>query len=161
MKTSRDKPAPVEVELTVSDSVARDGLPDIRALHEWANSACSGSEDVTASMQIVSAEEMKILNRDYRGENNPTNVLSFPAQLPGELNVKLLGDLALCADVIHAEAVEQGKKPFAHWAHMVVHGMLHLQGYDHVNKQEAAAMEALEIKIMDKLGFDNPYKLTH
>jgi len=78
-------------------------------------------------------------------------------QSPDEVDLKILGDLALCADVINTEAIEQHKPAQAHWAHMVVHGMLHLQGYDHIDEHQAEEMEALEIRILDQLGFDNPY----
>lgn len=150
---------PVIVELAVSESVeSRDAdIPDENSFQRWAESACMDDDDVITSMQIVSRDEMQQLNKTWRGKNKATNVLSFPMQLPDELDIKLLGDLALCADVIAEEAVEQGKSVMAHWAHMVVHGMLHLQGYDHVNDAEAEVMESMEVDILGKLGFDNPY----
>jgi len=97
------------------------------------------------------------LNHTWRGKDRPTNVLSFPMQTPAEVDLNVIGDLALCAAVIKSEARQQHKPLQAHWAHMVVHGMLHLQGYDHTDEQQAEEMEALEISILDQLGFDNPY----
>src|SRR5690554_8049362 len=96
------------------------------------------------------------LNHRYRGKNSPTKVLSFPADLPPELGLPLLGDLVVCADVVAREAAEQGKTPSAHWAHMLVHGTLHLLGYDHINDAEAEVMEALETAIVTALGFAPP-----
>lgn len=150
---------PVIVELAVSDSVefGETDIPDEQSFQRWAESACLDDAEVITSMQIISREEMQQLNKDYRGKDKPTNVLSFPMQLPEEVDIKLLGDLALCADVIEEEALQQGKSIESHWAHMVVHGMLHLQGYDHINDTEAEAMESMEINILNQLGFENPY----
>jgi probable rRNA maturation factor len=100
---------------------------------------------------------MHELNNKWRGKNRSTNVLSFPMQSPDEVDLKILGDLVMCADVINTEARQQHKPAQAHWAHMVVHGMLHLQGYDHIDEHQADEMEALEIRMLDQLGFDNPY----
>lgn len=150
---------PVMVELAISEKVepGHTDIPDEASMQSWAESACLSEDDVIASLQVVSRDEMQALNKTYRGKDKPTNVLSFPMQLPEELDIKLLGDMALCADVIAMEAVEQGKSKQAHWAHMVVHGMLHLQGFDHIEDDEAEAMESMEINIMQKLGFENPY----
>jgi probable rRNA maturation factor len=101
---------------------------------------------------------MSELNDRYRGKPEPTNVLSFPAALPDDLDLPLLGDIVICAPVVHAEAAQQGKNISAHWAHMTVHGTLHLLGYDHIDDAEAATMEALETAILDQLHYDNPYK---
>ena len=113
------------------------------------------------SLRIVSAVESQQLNHDYRGKNTPTNVLSFPmlmdTQLPDVSDV-ILGDLAICAEVVEREAQQQQISSQAHWAHMVVHGMLHLQGYDHIQNNEAEKMEKLETQIMLKLGFSDPYQ---
>ena len=108
-------------------------------------------------MQIVNADEMRELNNTWRGKNKPTNVLSFPMQSPAEPGLKILGDLALCAAVINAEARQQHKPNDAHWAHMLVHGMLHLQGYDHIDDNQADEMELLEIRMLKELGYENPY----
>ncbi|MGL5337628.1 MAG: rRNA maturation RNase YbeY, partial [Aeromonas veronii] len=93
----------------------------------------------------------------YRGKDKPTNVLSFPFEAPPGLELPLLGDLVICRQVVEREAEEQGKPLMAHWAHMVVHGSLHLLGYDHIEDEEAEEMEALERDIMQELGFADPY----
>jgi probable rRNA maturation factor len=112
------------------------------------------------SIRVVDEEESRTLNREYRCKDRPTNVLSFPAQLPAEVEPRLLGDIVLCAPVVAAEAVAQGKSARAHWAHLVVHGTLHLLGYDHERSPEARRMEARETSILAGLGFPNPYART-
>ncbi len=152
---------PVTTELSVSEALdpEESDIPDATLIRKWADHAClCGDEDeVIVSMQIVSGDEMRELNHTWRGKDKPTNVLSFPMELPGEVGLKILGDVVLCADVINAEARQQHKPLAAHWAHMIVHGMLHLQGYDHVDDSQAEVMEALEIRILNQLGFANPY----
>lgn len=150
---------PVTIEMSVSENPdAEEGdIPDAALVQQWAEKACLCDDQVVTSVQIVSKDEMRELNNTWRGNNRPTNVLSFPMQSPDEVDLKILGDLALCADVINTEAIQQHKPAQAHWAHMVVHGMLHLQGYDHIDEHQADEMEALEIRILDQLGFDNPY----
>jgi probable rRNA maturation factor len=151
---------PVTIEMAVSE-LAEDedpDIPDLQAFQQWADCACPTGKDVVASLQIVTRDEMKTLNKTYRNKDVPTNVLSFPMQLPDEVGINLLGDLVLCAEVISNEALEQGKSSRAHWAHMTVHGMLHLQGYDHIEENDAEVMEAMEVKFLKQLGFDNPYK---
>ncbi len=107
---------------------------------------------------IVGEEESASLNYTWRNKEGSTNVLSFPAQTPENFPVLLLGDIAICAPVVEREATEQTKTLDAHWAHMVIHGTLHLLGYDHINDKDALEMETLEIHIMNKLGFPDPYK---
>jgi len=150
---------PVTIEMSVSENLdAEEGdIPDAALVQQWAEKACLCEDQVITSVLIVSQDEMRELNKTWRGKNGPTNVLSFPMQSPDEVDLKILGDLALCADVINTEARQQHKPAQAHWAHMVVHGMLHLQGYDHIDEHQADEMEALEIRILDQLGFDNPY----
>ena len=150
---------PVTIEMSVSENLdAEEGdIPDSTLVQQWADQACLSDDQVITSVQIVSKDEMRELNSTWRGKNRPTNVLSFPMQSPEEVDLKIIGDLALCADVINTEARQQHKSAQAHWAHMVVHGMLHLQGYDHIDEHQADEMEALEIRILDQLGFDNPY----
>ena len=150
---------PVIVEMSVSESLDSEDedIPDTAAVQRWAEQACPCDEPVIVSVQVVGNDEMRELNNTWRGKDRPTNVLSFPMESPEEVDLKILGDLALCAPVINAEARQQHKAARAHWAHMVVHGMLHLQGYDHIEDQQADEMEALEIRALAELGFDNPY----
>jgi probable rRNA maturation factor len=150
---------PVTIEMSVSDTLeADDGdIPDATLIQLWAEKACLCDDQVIASVQVVNNDEMRELNLTWRGKDKPTNVLSFPMELPEEVEPKILGDVVLCADVIKAEANQQHKPLQAHWAHMVIHGMLHLQGYDHIEDSEAEEMEALEVRILDQLGYANPY----
>lgn len=130
----------------------------------WAQAAIDGAdvefdqdEPYELTIRIVDAAESQQLNRDYRGKDYPTNVLSFPFEAPPEVDVAILGDLAICADVVKKEAQEQRKDVVAHWAHMVIHGTLHLLGYDHIEDDEADQMEALEIKLLAGFGITDPY----
>ncbi|MCW8924079.1 MAG: rRNA maturation RNase YbeY [Gammaproteobacteria bacterium] len=148
----------VEIELSISEGVDESALPTEEQLQHWAQSGYLSEGDAVASFQIVASNEMQGLNKNYRGKDKPTNVLSFPMEVPAEVGINILGDLALCKEVIESEAKQQGKSLESHWAHMVVHGMLHLQGYDHIEDAEAELMEAKEIEIMKSLGFANPYK---
>jgi probable rRNA maturation factor len=109
-------------------------------------------------VRIVDSAESRRLDRDFRGKDRPTNVLSFPASPEERVASGVLGDLVICAPVVAREAHEQHKTLGAHWAHMVVHGMLHLLGYDHEKPREARAMEALEVEILRGLGFHDPYR---
>lgn len=140
-------------------------LPVSSAIESWVNAALATAlEDDTkayeVSVYIVDEEESQTLNQQYRNQAKPTNVLSFPADIPAELGVPLLGDLVICAPVVEREAGEQGKTLAAHWAHMLVHGTLHLLGYDHINDADAELMEALETRILGRLGFPAPYAET-
>ena len=148
----------VLLEQSVSEGIDESALPSAEKFQHWAQASYPGNDEVIVSLQVVASDEMQDLNKNYRGKDKPTNVLSFPMEVPDEVGINLLGDLALCDEVIVSEAKQQGKAAEAHWAHMVVHGMLHLQGFDHINDDEAEAMEAKEIEIMKNLGFDNPYK---
>lgn len=137
------------------------GMPADRTLRRWANLAWEVLEqtrDGEIHLRIVDAEEMQTLNRQYRNRDYATNVLSFPAELPPELQLPLLGDIALCAPVVMREATEQNKVPRAHWAHLLIHGILHLLGHDHQDDREAAAMERLETQVLARLDFPPPYE---
>lgn len=130
-------------------------------LRSWIAAALAGrttQEQVEVSVRLVDADEMATLNETYRGKQGPTNVLSFPADLPAELAIPLLGDIVICAPVVRAEAAQQGKSARAHWAHMTIHGSLHLLGYDHIQEEDAAIMEALESAILNELNFTCPYE---
>lgn len=135
--------------------------PDDPDICRWATVAYLGDDsDTEMTVRIVEAAESAQLNETYRHKSGPTNVLSFPFETPPGVDLSLLGDLVICAPVVVQEAAEQNKTTTAHWAHMVVHGSLHLQGYDHIEPQQAEQMEALEIDILARLGFSNPYELT-
>lgn len=135
-----------------------DGLPTLEQIEQWATAAVQPeSDDVEMTVRIVDEAESQTLNRTYRAKDRPTNVLSFPFECPTEVSLPLLGDLVICRQVVEYEAAEQEKPLMAHWAHMVVHGSLHLLGYDHIDDTEAEEMESLETKIMQGLGFVDPY----
>ena len=113
---------------------------------------------VELTIRLVEVSESQHLNHTYRGKDKPTNVLSFPFEAPAEIDLPLLGDLIICVDVVQKEAQEQDKSLEAHWAHMVIHGCLHLLGYDHIIDEEAEEMESLETQLLEHLGFTDPYK---
>lgn len=157
----------VDLQVACEDDV----LPTEADIRNWIDSAISGhnaaqlesNQDVVSSAQeitvrIVELSESQQLNHDYRGKDKPTNVLSFPFDAPPGIEIKLLGDLVVCAEVVKQEALQQHKNHMHHWAHMIVHGTLHLLGYDHVEDDEAEYMEALEIIILNKLAIDDPYQ---
>ena len=134
------------------------GLPTAEQIEQWATAAVQPqSDEVEMTVRIVDEAESHELNLNYRGKDRPTNVLSFPFECPDEVELPLLGDLVICRQVVEREAQEQDKPLMAHWAHMVVHGSLHLLGYDHIEDDEAEEMESLEAQIMTGLGFADPY----
>ena len=134
------------------------GLPTAEQIEQWATAAVQPqSDEVEMTVRIVDEAESHALNLNYRGKDRPTNVLSFPFECPDEVELPLLGDLVICRQVVEREAQEQDKPLMAHWAHMVVHGSLHLLGYDHIEDNEAEEMESLETQIMTGLGFADPY----
>ncbi len=134
------------------------GLPNAQQITAWAEAALTGlRNEAQLTVRIVSSAEGAMLNQTYRHKPGATNVLSFAIEDADELPVPLLGDIAVCAPVVEREAREQGKAAAAHWAHMVVHGTLHLSGYDHLNDAQAQEMESLETQILAGLGFPNPY----
>jgi probable rRNA maturation factor len=144
----------------VNYAVPRAGIPSPASFRRWVEATLHGAKRRKAtelSIRIVGAEEGRALNRDYRGKDYATNVLSFEADLPPGLKLPLIGDMAICAPVVAREAVEQGKHAHDHWAHLTVHGTLHLLGYDHIVEAEAEAMEALETRILAGLGIADPY----
>lgn len=147
----------LEVELQLaSDSGA---VPDEAQIRRWAEAALAGKrEDAELVVRVVDEAESAELNGTYRGKDQPTNILSFPFEVPPDVPCSHLGDLVVCAPVVKREAAEQGKALDAHWAHMVVHGVLHLLGYDHVEDEAAEAMESEEIRIMQSLGYSDPYR---
>ena len=132
-------------------------VPDTSDFQRWVTAAMrSESVQLEQTICVVDEAQSRELNRRFGGRDNATNVLAFPAD-SDYLDYDCLGDLVLCAPLVVAQARQQNKAVSAHWAHLVVHGMLHLQGYDHQNDAEANAMEALEVEILDTLGYTNPY----
>jgi len=151
----------MRLDLEVQQACEGEGLPDNRELSRWVRAVLEGRREAAElSIRIVDEEESRRLNRDYRRQDKPTNVLSFPADLPDEVESDLLGDLVICAAVVAREAAEQNKVLQAHWAHMVIHGVLHLVGFDHQNTQEAEEMEGLERQMLEGLGYPDPYRET-
>lgn len=135
-----------------------ENLPTAEQIQQWANAAIRAENlEPEMTVRIVDEEESHHLNLTYRGKDKPTNVLSFPFECPDEVELALLGDLVICRQVVEREAEEQEKPLMAHWAHMIVHGSLHLLGYDHIEDDEAEEMESLETEIMLGLGFTDPY----
>ncbi|WP_428034858.1 rRNA maturation RNase YbeY [Amphritea sp.] len=147
----------VDRQCQIEDS----NLPSEEQLTEWVSTALKGRLDAAElSIRIVSPEESRELNHQYRGKDTPTNVLSFPFEMPEGIELDLLGDLVVCAEVVTREAKEQNKPLFNHWCHMVIHGVLHLLGFDHINNAEAEEMEQLEREILAQLDIPDPYLLT-
>ncbi len=148
----------VTVDLQLASTSA--ALPDEADITLWVGTALrllEQDEPAELTVRIVDETEGLELNQTYRQRDYPTNVLSFPFDAPVELPVRLLGDLVVCAPVIEREAVAQKKPLTAHWAHMIVHGTLHLLGYDHIEDDEAVVMERLEQRILEALGYADPY----
>ena len=145
----------IDIQVT-SDS---QHLPSREDIQSWAEATVGEyRREAEISIIIMDAEESAELNFQWRQKEGPTNVLSFPSELPPGLELPLLGDLAVCAPVVEREAREQKKNLQAHWAHMIVHGTLHLLGYDHIEDEDAEKMETLETMIIQKLGFPDPYQ---
>lgn len=145
----------LDLQLAVEDE---NGLPIFDDIHLWLSSAVTQFQpQAEVTIRLVDEEESHQLNHDYRGKDKPTNVLSFPFEAPPGIELDLLGDLIICRQVVEREAIEQNKPLMAHWAHMVVHGSLHLLGYDHIEDDEAEEMESLETEIMQGMGFKDPY----
>lgn len=116
------------------------------------------TKDADITVRITNEDEIHSLNKEYRHVDKPTNILSFPFECPDEVQIPLLGDLIICHSVVEREAKEQNKSFEEHFCHLIIHGCLHLLGYDHIKEQEAEEMEQLEINILAKLGFKNPYE---
>jgi probable rRNA maturation factor len=143
----------VDIQTACSEPV-----PEEEDIRRWIEAALSSHrEEAEVSVRLVDEAEMTGLNANYRQQQKPTNVLSFPAQLPEGVPLPLLGDIVVCAAVVAREAEEQHKPADAHWSHMLVHGSLHLLGYDHIAEDEAQIMESLETGILQTLGYPCPY----
>jgi probable rRNA maturation factor len=150
---------PSRIELAVQRATHWQPLPSDAQFELWVRTALRGRESAELTIRIVDRGESRAFNRQYRGKDAPTNVLSFPADLPAEVEVEvnLLGDILMCAPLVAEEAREQGKAEQAHWAHLTIHGVLHLLGHDHQETVDAEVMEGLEIALLESLGIANPY----
>lgn len=151
----------IDLQLALEDAT----IPGVDEFTRWADAALAEAghaEPVEITVRVVDEEESQELNREYRDKDKPTNVLSFPSEIPDivkpQLDVLPLGDLVICAPVMEREAAEQGKAVRDHWAHLTVHGVLHLLGFDHIDDAEAEAMEALEVRALAALDIANPYE---
>lgn len=149
----------LDVQYAIDDEALASRLPDETAIETWVCTALADRKPAAQLVvRIVDEDEGRELNETYRGrKKGPTNVLSFPFETPELLDPPLLGDIVICAPVVEREAREQNKAVQAHWAHLVIHGVLHLIGYDHEEENEAVIMERTERTIMDRLGFPDPY----
>ena len=147
--------------ITVQRAVPKNEMPTVLQLKQWAKKVLTRkTPDIEMTIRVVDITEMTELNTHYRHKSGATNVLSFPFDMPMDLTDEppLLGDIVICATVVNQEAQTQEKSKTAHWAHMVVHGTLHLLGYDHESPTDADIMESIEITILKELGFPNPYQ---
>ncbi|MBV1871648.1 MAG: rRNA maturation RNase YbeY, partial [Gammaproteobacteria bacterium] len=140
--------------------ISSDNAPSAQQFGKWAELAAAApfnqhNDEQELTIRIVDDNESQTLNRTYRNKDKPTNVLSFAYEQTPEFHVPLLGDLVICAPVVIHEANVQGKQVETHWAHMTIHGVLHLLGYDHIQQQDAEKMEQLEVTLMEKLGYAN------
>ena len=150
---------PTVLDVSISYGVPRAGVPAAISFRRWVGAALDGRiRRADLAIRLVDAKEGRAMNRHYRGKDYATNVLSFPAELPEGVQLPLLGDLVICAPVVAREAREQGKPLNDHYAHLTVHGALHLLGWDHEDEREAECMEALERGILAGLGVEDPYR---
>jgi len=145
----------VDLQIAIDDA----NLPDAEMIRDWVNAVVDQDKPAELTVRIVDEAEMTVLNATYRHKNAPTNVLSFPFEADVPLDVALLGDVVICAPVVAREAIEQHKSVEAHWAHLVIHGVLHLLGYDHHSDVEAEKMESREIQLLHQFGYANPYEV--
>ncbi len=145
------------VQLDVQLAVDNKNIPAISKFKLWAESIPPVGAKSSVCLRIVDEDEARQLNNQYRKINKATNVLSFPADIPSEHNLDFIGDVVICAPIVCKEAHEQGKNVVSHWAHLLIHGILHLQGYAHNDDEQASIMEAIEVETLQKLGIENPY----
>lgn len=155
----------MQLIVDIQNMLDEPAIPDESSMHAWILQALQIADLEQSSFEItvriVDEKESQQLNGEYRGKDKPTNVLSFPFEVPevlhDEIPCHLLGDLVVCHAVVVKEAAEQGKTLVDHWAHMLVHGTLHLLGYDHIETDDAEQMEALEVQVLDHFKIKNPY----
>jgi len=153
------------IDIDLQWGIDEQAIPTMEQCQKWVHASVLEPrcfEPVEMTIRIVDQQESQQLNADYRDKDKPTNVLSFEFEQPPGLvdigeELPYLGDLVICAEIVAKEAQEQNKSLEAHWAHMIIHGTLHLQGYDHIDEYDAEEMEGIEIEIMQNLGYANPY----
>ena len=146
------------LDLTIQQASTHPQCPDEGSIRKWITLALAQDpKSAEITVRIVDEEECAELNTQFRNRQGPTNVLAFPYDCTAQDGVDLYGDIVICAPVVARESKEQHKDLQSHWAHMVIHGTLHLMGYDHTEKKDAETMEALECSLMDNLGYNNPY----
>ncbi len=150
----------LDLQRQLSDAeLQRLGVPSVAQIQGWVERVLlPGHDEAQLTIRIVDEGEIQQLNRDYRDKDRPTNVLSFPFEAPPGVDLPLLGDIVIAASVVSSEADGQHKPLEAHWAHMVIHGVLHLLGYDHISSTEAEEMEGMEIQLLKDLNYPNPYE---
>ncbi len=148
----------MSIDVDIQIAVENQSIPEITEFQHWVALALENRmNEAELCIRIVSSSESQELNKTWRGKDKPTNVLSFPFEAPPGFTSAMIGDLAICAEVVATEAQEQNKSLTAHWAHMVIHGVLHLIGFDHIKDADAEEMEALEIQLLAQLDIPNPY----
>ena len=147
------------ISLDIQNASLHAPLPTNEQIQTWVESIlCAYERPFELTIRIVDEEESQSLNHQYRGKAKPTNVLSFPFEVPDGIELDLLGDIVVCASIVEKESIVQNKQLNDHWAHMIIHGCLHLLGFDHIEEEEAEEMEAIEIATLAKLGIKNPYE---
>jgi probable rRNA maturation factor len=147
------------IEVEIQHSTSSSPVPSDEQFEQWAEAALQDHGEAELVIRLVDREESRSLNEQYARRNKPTNVLSFPASLPSSLCLPLLGDIVICAPLVECEAKEQNKPVLAHWAHLTIHGVLHLLGYDHQSDEDAAKMERLEADLLLSCGIPDPYRI--
>ncbi len=151
----------LELDIDIAEGLGE--TPSAEQFEQWVKLVLAKvwpDRDAELSIMVVSDAVSRELNNQYRNRDNPTNVLSFPAEIPDYVESSLLGDLVICAPVVAREATEQNKPVLNHWAHMTIHGCLHLLGYDHINPDDAQQMEQLEVDILAQMNIANPYEIN-
>ena len=145
------------IELDLQRAERFENAPADEQFETWVTAVLQSRGDAELTIRLVGREESRTLNHTYRGKDRETNVLSFPSELPDGVDIPLLGDIVICAPLVEQEALEQAKPVEHHWAHLTLHGLLHLLGYDHVEESDAKEMEALETSLLASLGISDPY----